>query len=458
VRWQSIEILLGPEEHVPFIQNAIRTFGIKHPDTGVEFPVDLPKEAFPLIPDVAIEQWHSDCAAKLRERATPSMDNASIRPDLPPRPKVQTGYAHVRAGRPMRGDTGYFEDSRSRPQTRPIPYSHVPVAGGVRPVRPKMSRSPTYRARQFTAPEEPMAQRMHRSRRMSLPEIVSPISPKDVPVDLPTRSPEEPPRPRGHSHPRHARRGSVSSDASSERESPIEHRTQEANRQRHRSHPIPYQTRADEEVNAARHAPSVPTPPDPRRRIGRSGERRDREEEAKRRSQPIPIDLSGKLSAPFMLGKREKERDRPRDRDAEKFDRHPRSTSGNAKVSWKDLGEGPDFWRRSSKDSSQDESHSRHRSDRGDERIDYKTRDREKHTDRESYRERDRDRERATRHHSRHNSHEELPARPRTRERDHERERERDGERGGRGTSDRRAFKERSPVRGVDGRRYPSHT
>jgi hypothetical protein len=462
VRWQSIEILLGPEEHVPFIQNAVRTFNIKHPDTGVEFPTELPKEAFPLVPDVAIEKWHSDCAAKLRERATPAMDDASMRPDLPPRPKVQTGYAHVRASRPMRGDSEYFEDSRSRPPTRPIPYSHVPVAGGVRPVRPKMSRSPTYRARQFLAPEEPMAQRIHRSRRRSLPENVSPISPTTVPVDIPTRSPEDP-RVRGHSHPRHARRGSVSSDASSERESPIEHMAQAANRQRHHSHPIPYQARAEEEINAARHAPSVPTPPDPRRRVGRSGERRNREEEdKKRRSQPIPIDLSGKLSAPFMLGKREKERDRARDRDAEKVDKYPRSTSGNAhKVSWKDLGDGPDFWRRSSKDSSQDESHSRHRSERSDDRLDYKTRDREKHSDRESYRERDKERERAARHHSRRNSQEELPVRPRTRERDHERERERDVERGGRSASDRRALRDRdrhSPVRGVDGRRYPSHT
>ncbi|EHK97394.1 hypothetical protein M7I_6809 [Glarea lozoyensis 74030] len=120
----------------------------------------------------------SDCAAKLRERATPEVDSASARPDLPPRPKVQTGYAHVRAGRP-RGDSGYFEDSRSRPSTRPISYSHVPVAGG-RPVRPKLSHSPTYRARQFLAPEEPMVQRVHRTRRRSLPENNMSHEPEDI--------------------------------------------------------------------------------------------------------------------------------------------------------------------------------------------------------------------------------------------------------------------------------------
>jgi hypothetical protein len=48
VRWQSIEILLGPEVHVEFIQNTIDNHNIKHPDTGEDFPVGLPKESFHL--------------------------------------------------------------------------------------------------------------------------------------------------------------------------------------------------------------------------------------------------------------------------------------------------------------------------------------------------------------------------------------------------------------------------
>ena len=72
VRWQSIEILLGPEEQFPFIQKAVRTFGIKNPDTGEPFPIDLPREAFPILPDLEIEKWHNKCAEKLRQRATPT--------------------------------------------------------------------------------------------------------------------------------------------------------------------------------------------------------------------------------------------------------------------------------------------------------------------------------------------------------------------------------------------------
>jgi hypothetical protein len=469
---------LGPDEHVPFIQNAVRNFGIKHPDTGVGFPLDLPKEAFPLKPDSDIEKWHSDCAAKLRERATPDVDDMSLRPDLPPRPKVQTGYTHVRPHRPMRDDPEYFENSRARVTGRPLSYQHVPVAPASRPVRPKLSRSPTHRARQFLAPEEPPSPRSSRSRRRSLPENVSsaPSSPNG-PEEPAMRPPEHRPHARGHSHPRQARRGSVSSDASSEGETPSERGADmrgvsEAERARRRSHPSPYPARVDGEINASRYAPSVPTPPDPRRRVGRSGERRDREEEEKRRSYPIPIDLSGKLSAPFF-GKR--------DRDKEK-DRVPRSNSRNAgKVSWKDLGgDMAEFWRRSSKDSSQDEGHSghsRHRSERGgDDRADYKRRERERERDRDrdrdSYRDRDRDRNRERdparpKTHSRRTSHEDTLRRDRDHDRDQDRDRDRDRETSSRSRGDHRSFRDRdrerdrrheSPVRGVDGRRYPSHS
>jgi hypothetical protein len=65
VHWESIEILLGPEEHVPFIQYAVNNFDIENPDTGESFPKDLPTEAFPLTPDAEIVAWHNECAKRL---------------------------------------------------------------------------------------------------------------------------------------------------------------------------------------------------------------------------------------------------------------------------------------------------------------------------------------------------------------------------------------------------------
>jgi hypothetical protein len=428
VRWQSIEILLGPEEHVPFIQTAVRDWAIKNPDTGKTFPVELPKEAFPLECDKEIEKWHSACAAKLRQRASSDdADDESNRPELPPRPKVrvESGYTHVHArpqNRPRTG-TEYFEP-RSRVSSRPLSYSHV-SSTGAQSIRPTLSRSPTHRARQFLAPEEPLSPRLARSRRRSFPDNLnsSPSSPNASPQDL--RPPPQPHHVRRHSHPRHARHGSASSDASSEDDGPQSPKSTANNTgaPRRRSNPhSSHSSHAGDEPSSIRFAPAVPTPPDPRLR-----ERREREEEIKRKNFPIPIDLSGKLSAPFLLGKRDRER-------------ASRSGSrGGNKVSWKDLSEvPPDAWKRGSKDSSQEEEHPRRSRD------DYRRRDRD--------RERDHDRDSRPRIQRRRSSHADVSRRER--DRDLDRDRDRDGR-------DHRSFREMdrerravSPIRGVDGRRY----
>jgi hypothetical protein len=152
---------------------------------------------------------------------------------------------------------------------------------------------------------------------------------------------------------------------------------------------------------------------------------REREGESKRKGFPIPIDLSGKLSAPFLLGKRSAPRSSSR--------------SGNGYVRWKDL-DGAELFRRSEDDS---ESRRGSREERSD-RESYKRRERE--------RDRDRDREVRPKLHTRRSSHEDLR---RERERDRERE-----------AGDGRSFRERerdserrlaNDFRRGDARRYPSH-
>jgi hypothetical protein len=175
-------------------------------------------------------------------------------------------------------------------------------------------------------------------------------------------------------------------------------------------------------------SPSVQAVPpllDPRLRSKERDVNREREEELKRRSFPIPIDLSGKLSAPFLLGKRSA----------------PRSTSRNGNVRWKDL-DGAELFRRS-----EDDEGGRRRGSRDD------------RSDRESYKRRERERDVVgvrPKLHARRSSHEDL-----RRDRERDRERERGAESG-----DSRSFRERDrerdrrfggEVRGVDGRRYPAH-
>lgn len=404
---------------MPFIQNAVKNFAIKNPDNGEPFPVELPTEAFPLKPDVAIEKWHNQCAERLRQRSTPE-EEVSPRPDLPPRPKVEPTFAHVRApptyqSRPRPEVSDYFEP-KSRASQRPIPYQHVSSAG--RPVRPGLSNSPTHRARQFLAPEAPDSPRLARSRRRSVPDNmsspVSPIRAGEPEVEVP-RTKEHA---RRHSHPRHARRGSVSSDASSEDEPSS-----------------PDATRRSSHANSREGKPSIrfeypsPTsPPDPRFRRGT-------EDGLKRRSYPVPIDRSGKLSEQFLAGKRG-------------------SGSRTESVTWKDLT--PDMWRRSGRSSEEDrekrEVPSRRRRSRDDGYVDRDSGgSRSDHKRREKERDRERDMP---------SSRPKLAKRHSSYDDDYrwERDWERDHDRG----PDIRSFRDRdrerravSPVRGVDGRYYP---
>ncbi|PVH98854.1 hypothetical protein DM02DRAFT_629936 [Periconia macrospinosa] len=69
VAWQTIQLLLGPEEHVPFLQNAVKQFDITDPHTGNLFPKILPKECLPQEPDDAMEAWYETVAARLKREA-----------------------------------------------------------------------------------------------------------------------------------------------------------------------------------------------------------------------------------------------------------------------------------------------------------------------------------------------------------------------------------------------------
>lgn len=170
----------------------------------------------------------------------------------------------------------------------------------------------------------------------------------------------------------------------------------------------------------------------------------------KRRNFPVPIDRSGKLSEPFLQGKR--------DRDAGAH----RSSSRGQNVTWKDLS--PDMWRRGSKSSEEDRERRKVSSNRRQSRDDgLPDRDPERDSGggsrsdrrREKDRERERDREPARpRLAKRHSSYEGDTRWDRDRERDLNMRspelrninfRERDRER-----------RPASPTRGVDGRYYPT--
>ncbi|TFB06933.1 hypothetical protein CCMA1212_000861 [Trichoderma ghanense] len=77
-RWESIEILLEPEMHVPFIQYAVKHWALRHPETGQAFPPDLPASVFPSEPDPMVDRWHKQCAEKMRDEASKEEEGASM--------------------------------------------------------------------------------------------------------------------------------------------------------------------------------------------------------------------------------------------------------------------------------------------------------------------------------------------------------------------------------------------
>jgi hypothetical protein len=203
-----------------------------------------------------------------------------------------------------------------------------------------------------------------------------------------------------------------------------------------------------------------------------SERQRDIEEKYRRGAYPIPIDLNGKLSAPFMMNRRKREAGSGPEPVPER--REARDGRGDGRggpgVKWRDLGDIAEMWRNGGgrgeamglggrgpsagsspvREGLGSRRHSR--DDRSDRERD-RDRERERERDERESRERDRDYKRRPerpRLQTRHSSHEEIPTRRVRAERDYdsrsfrERERERDRER-----------RPVSPVRGVDGRKYP---
>lgn len=209
-RWQSLEILLGPEEHVPFLQYAVKHWGLKHPDTGREFPPHLPAHVFPAEPDAQVDRWHRSCADRLRSEAA-SIEGGWSRPRprprmSPPGEATEANYPHVRshAYPPAQARSRSPPAAVPRPRTtrihhrvaRPVSYAYVPSAhlwrGSRRPPSPSLDGYGT------------------RTRRRSFSDYPSPPPDDEAPpYHYQTASHLEAgarrwPGPRRHSHPTHS--------------------------------------------------------------------------------------------------------------------------------------------------------------------------------------------------------------------------------------------------------------
>jgi hypothetical protein len=187
VQWESVEILLGPEEHVPFLQFAVKNWNLKNPDTGEVFPAGLPKEAFPTEPDADVDKWHKECAERLRELATPKEESKTAEA------RVRDGYSHVRAryhpsSPQQRPQTDYFSPA--------VAYAHVP-AGRRGSGRSAAARSPERDRRRGSSSDE------RHARRKSFSDYPSPPHEVQPPFYSTTHLAPPQGQPRRHSQPRH---------------------------------------------------------------------------------------------------------------------------------------------------------------------------------------------------------------------------------------------------------------
>ncbi|KAF1942409.1 hypothetical protein EJ02DRAFT_345612 [Clathrospora elynae] len=155
VTWQTIQLLLGPEEHVPFLQRAVEQDDVVDPETGNVFPKILPKMCFPDKPDDAMETWYQGVAARLKREADDEANGVCGADESGPRASTD---ADGSSADEKHGAYKYFEDPLYRNgRPRPTFMRHVSKQS-TRPVE-EHARAVTSRMRHMLNPLNPFAGR-----------------------------------------------------------------------------------------------------------------------------------------------------------------------------------------------------------------------------------------------------------------------------------------------------------
>ncbi|KAI4704239.1 hypothetical protein J4E81_001304 [Alternaria sp. BMP 2799] len=476
VTWQTIQLLLGPEEHVPFLQKAVDLDDIPDLDTGGTFPKILPKECFPEKPDDAMETWYQSVAARLKKEAEEELNGGSAAEE--PKPRTSTD-SEGNSADDKSGAYRYFEDPLYRNgRPRPTFMRHVS----------KQSPRPT---EDHGRPGAIISRVRHMLNPLSTRIVGKRIIPdrtgygsdgysdEDATPIAPV--PQPGPRYSAHKRPHPPRRESslstTDSDSDPDRPSP---RRQNPVLRTHRSHEPPIsQPGYFPAYNEARrysnqHDPvrlyegtSTATSPQhvyvptqsPLFATQVAQAQREAQKQQYYLSRPVmpprtsyrpvpsssvrwgpqtvhPVSPPRDAEPPYI---RERERERDRDRERHHRDRDPYAMGSGSSRSHRRHSEDVEYPRERARDSARTRSHDRVK-DEWDDRHD-RSRDRDRDRDRE----RDRDRDRGKR-----NSSYEDRDRDDSRERDRDRDRDRDRVR------DPRVHRYVSGVQdGVSGRKYP---
>lgn len=69
LKWSVVQLLLGPNEHALFLQNALKRYDIRDPQTGRPFPKLLPRQLFPEHPNEDMTRWHQSISDEMYREA-----------------------------------------------------------------------------------------------------------------------------------------------------------------------------------------------------------------------------------------------------------------------------------------------------------------------------------------------------------------------------------------------------
>ncbi|KAJ9646880.1 uncharacterized protein PV06_10375 [Exophiala oligosperma] len=147
-RWQTIQILLCPEENVGFMQKAVQKWNVPMPNGGT-FPKYIPQSSFPAKPDEEMERWHKMVTGQLNQKNyMHRLKNSPHQsPHIEPTDRRDGYFAGASLRRPTRHSRSSSRDDSDRraasyhrrssvpdfpspPQDRGIRFETRPTTGG----------------------------------------------------------------------------------------------------------------------------------------------------------------------------------------------------------------------------------------------------------------------------------------------------------------------------------------
>ncbi|KAJ5681390.1 uncharacterized protein N7477_001330 [Penicillium maclennaniae] len=112
VRWQTIQILMDPDEHSRFLQEAVKQWDIVDAQ-GQIFPKEIPRDAFPSEPDPEMTQWHEGVCRRLEYDYV----KRNVQHHSPPNFGAYPHY-HFSGKDPLPDEEDYFARNPRRSNTR----------------------------------------------------------------------------------------------------------------------------------------------------------------------------------------------------------------------------------------------------------------------------------------------------------------------------------------------------